>query len=138
VTDCPYDGPTPPASVAKVAKALNEMGCYAVSLGDTIGHAIPQTTARMLDAVLSDVPAPQLAGHFHDTKGQALANIETSLRYGIRTFDASVAGLGGCPYAPGGKGNVASESVVALLHGMGFVTGIDEGRLAVAAVLPRV
>jgi hydroxymethylglutaryl-CoA lyase len=133
VTDCPFDGPTPPASVARVAKALMDMGCYAVSLGDTIGYATPKTTARMLEAVLAHLPATDLAGHFHDTMGQALANIETSLRYGIRTFDASVGGLGGCPYAPGAKGNVASESVVALLHRLGFVTGIDERLLAVAA-----
>lgn len=133
VTDCPYDGPTPPLAVARVAQALMAMGCYGVSLGDTIGHATPETTALMLESVLVAVPAPQLAGHFHDTKGQALANIAVSLRYGLRVFDAAVGGLGGCPYAPGAKGNVATEAVVASLHEQGFTTGIDQGRLAVAA-----
>lgn len=129
VTDCPYDGPTPPASVARVARALLDLGCYEVSLGDTIGHGTPQTVGAMLDAVLGVAGARQLAGHFHDTRGQALANIETSLERGLRTFDASVGGLGGCPFAPGAKGNVATERVVALLHRRGFETGIDLEKL---------
>ena len=133
VTDCPYDGPTPPQEAARVARALLDIGCYAVSLGDTIGHATPDTTARMLDAVLIDVSTPQLAGHFHDTKGQALANIAVALDYGLRTFDAAVAGLGGCPFAPGAKGNVATEAVVAYLHRQGYETGIDPARLDIAA-----
>ena len=133
VTDCPYDGPTPPQETARVARALLDMGCYAVSLGDTIGHATPDTTARMLDAVLADVSTQQLAGHFHDTKGQALANIAVALDYGLRAFDAAVAGLGGCPFAPGAKGNVATEAVVAYLHRQGYETGIDPARLDIAA-----
>lgn len=129
VTDCPYDGPTPPGEVARVAAALAEMGCYEISLGDTIGAATPETTATMLDAVLGAVPASQLAGHYHDTKNRALDNIAVSLEKGLRVFDSSVAGLGGCPYAPGAKGNVATEAVVGLLHGAGYETGIDLARL---------
>ena len=125
ITDCPYDGPTPPDNVAWVAKALIDLGCYEVSLGDTIGAGTPETTGRMLDAVLTEVPADRLAGHFHDTRGQALANIMVSLDRGLRVFDCSVAGLGGCPYAPGAKGNVATEAVVDMLHARGFETGID-------------
>lgn len=125
VTDCPYDGPTPPKSVAKVAKALLDTGCYDISLGDTIGAGTPETIDRMLKAVLEDVPAIRLAGHYHDTKGRALENIEVSLEHGLRTFDSSVGGLGGCPYAPGAKGNVATEAVVEMLHQRGFETGID-------------
>ena len=105
----------------------------AVSLGDTIGHATPDTTARALKAVLAEVPADRLAGHFHDTRGKALANIEVALGFGLRVFDASVAGLGGCPFAPGAKGNVATEAVVANLHSLGFTTGIDPARLGLAA-----
>jgi hydroxymethylglutaryl-CoA lyase len=133
VTDCPYDGPTPPQQVAHVARVMMDLGCYAVSLGDTIGHATSETTARMLDAVLPLVPAPQLAGHFHDTEGLALANIAVSLGYGLRCFDTAVAGLGGCPFAPRAKGNVSTEAVVGYLHEQGFVTGIDELLLAAAA-----
>jgi hydroxymethylglutaryl-CoA lyase len=129
VTDCPYDGPTPPSSVARVARALLDLGCYEVSLGDTIGRGTPQTVGGMLDAVLDVAPPRQLAGHFHDTAGHALANIEVSLVRGLRTFDASVGGLGGCPFAPGAKGNVATEAVVALLHSRGFATGIDLAKL---------
>ena len=125
VTDCPYDGPTPPASVARVAAALRDMGCYEISLGDTIGAGTPATVGAMLDAVCAVVPADRLAGHFHDTKGRALDNIAVSLDRGLRTFDSSVAGLGGCPYAPGAKGNVATEAVVAMLHARGYTTGID-------------
>ena len=129
VTDCPYDGPTDPASVADVAAQLARLGCFEVSLGDTIGHGTPVTVAKMLDAVLAQVPASQLAGHFHDTKGNALDNIAVSLDAGLRCFDAAAGGLGGCPYAPGAKGNVASEKVVQLLHAKGFETGIDLARL---------
>lgn len=133
ITDCPYDGPTPPQSTARVTRALMDMGCYAVSLGDTIGHATPKTIARMLDSVLIHVPAEQLAGHFHDTNGRALYNIGVALDYGLRQFDSAVAGLGGCPYAPGAKGNVATEAAVEYLQQRGFVTGIDAGLLAAAA-----
>jgi hydroxymethylglutaryl-CoA lyase len=135
VTDCPYDGPTPPADVARVAVALDALGCYEVSLGDTIGAGTPETVAAMLEAVLSALPPERLAGHFHDTQGRALANIRVSLARGLRVFDASAAGLGGCPYAPGAKGNVATEAVVDLVEAEGFVTGIDRDRLAVAARL---
>ena len=133
VTDCPYDGPTPPEKVADVAAALRDIGCYEISLGDTIGAATPETTKVMLSAVLQVVPADQLAGHFHDTRARALENVEVSLELGLRTFDASVGGLGGCPYAPGAKGNVATEAVVALLHSAGFETGLDTEKLGAVA-----
>jgi hydroxymethylglutaryl-CoA lyase len=131
VTDCPFDGPTPPEDVARVVAALFEMGCYEVSLGDTIGHGTPETVGAMLE-VVTQVGAP-LAGHFHDTKGRALENIEVALTHGLRVFDAAVGGLGGCPYAPGAQGNVATEAVVALLHGTGYATGVDAAALAGAA-----
>jgi len=132
-TDCPYDGPTPPENAVRVAKAMIDMGCYEVSLADTIGAATPQSIGRMLDAVLAEIPAAQLAGHYHDTGGRALANIGVSLEKGLRIFDAAVGGLGGCPYAPGAKGNVATEAVVDLLEAQGFSTGIDRAALADAA-----
>jgi hydroxymethylglutaryl-CoA lyase len=125
VTDCPFDGPTPPAQVAKLAAQLRDLGCYEISLGDTIGQATPDTITAMLNAVLSEVDASKLAGHYHDTAGRALDNIRASLDLGLRVFDASVGGLGGCPYAPGASGNVASEAVVELLHATGFDTGVD-------------
>ena len=130
VTDCPYDGPTAPDKVAEVSQALINMGCYEVSLGDTIGAATPQSTAKMLSAVLTVVPAEKLAGHFHDTQARALENIDVSLDMGVRVFDAAVGGLGGCPYAPGAAGNVATEAVVDLMARRGFETGIDLDRLA--------
>jgi len=133
VTDCPYDGPTPPEAVARVAKQLLEIGCYEISLGDTIGAATPETTSKMLEEVLAVVPAAKLAGHFHDTKGRALDNIEVCLGYGIRIFDAAAGGLGGCPYAPGAKGNVDTQAVVQLLHDKGFHTGIDAEKLRLAS-----
>ena len=137
VTDCPYDGPTPPEKVAWVAEQLSAMGCYEISLGDTIGAGTPQTVSAMLDAVLAAIPAERLAGHYHDTKGRALDNIAVSLEKGLRVFDSSVGGLGGCPYAPGAKGNVATESVVAMLHEKGFQTGIDLERLRQVAETAR-
>ena len=137
VTDCPYDGPTPPQSVANVARQLLDLGCYEISLGDTIGAATPETTSLMLEAVLGKVPAIKLSGHFHDTKGRALENIEVCLGYGIRTFDAAVGGLGGCPYAPGAKGNVATEAVVEMLSAKGFATGVDMDKLAIASAFAR-
>ena len=137
VTDCPYDGPTPPEAVARVTEALIALGCYEVSLGDTIGAGTPDTIAQMLEAVLTSVPAPRLAGHYHDTHGRALENIAVSLQHGLRTFDSSVAGLGGCPYAPGAAGNVATEAVVDMLHAQGFDTGIDCEQLALAAVFAK-
>ncbi len=137
VTDCPYDGPTPPESVARVAEALMEMGCYEVSLGDTIGAGTPETVDKMLDAVLENVEAGFLAGHYHDTKGRALDNIAVSLDKGLRTFDSSVGGLGGCPYAPGAKGNVDTEAVVELVEARGLSTGLDRAKLAEAAAFAR-
>ncbi|MHB1101423.1 MAG: hydroxymethylglutaryl-CoA lyase [Devosia sp.] len=137
VTDCPYDGPTPPEKAAEVAAALIAMGCYEVSLGDTIGAAVPDTTRAMLDATTRAVLPCYLAGHFHDTRARALDNIEVCLDYGLRTFDASVGGLGGCPFAPSASGNVATESVVSLLHRRGFETGIDTEKLVSVATFAR-
>jgi hydroxymethylglutaryl-CoA lyase len=137
VTDCPFDGPTPPASVARVAAALRDMGCYEISLGDTIGQGRPETVAAMLEAVLDELPAARLAGHYHDTAGRALANIEVSLDKGLRVFDAAVGGLGGCPYAPGAAGNVATEAVAARLAALGWETGLDPEVLARAADMAR-
>lgn len=137
VTDCPFDGPTPPSSVVRVAEALVAMGCREISLGDTLGRATPETIAAVLDAVLPSIPASHLAGHFHDTGGRALDNVRVALDKGIRVFDASVAGLGGCPFAPGAEGNVATEAVLALVHGLGMATGIDPDRLAEAAAFAR-
>ena len=137
VTDCPYDGPTPPGQVARVAAALRDLGCYEVSLGDTIGQGRPETVDAMLAAVLEELPAARLAGHYHDTAGWALQNIEASLARGLRVFDAAVGGLGGCPYAPGAKGNVATEQVAARLADLGFETGLDAAVLAEAAALAR-
>lgn len=130
VTDCPYDGPTAPEKVAEVAGTLFELGCYEISLGDTIGAGTPETIGRMLDAVLKAVPAERLAGHYHDTKGRALDNIEVSLQKGLRTFDSAIGGLGGCPYAPGAKGNVATEAVVDLMARKGFDTGLRRDLLS--------
>ncbi len=137
VTDCPYDGPTPPAAVARVATALAAMGCRQISLGDTIGAGTPETVTRMLAAVLADMPADRLAGHFHDTGGRALASIDAALALGLRVFDTAAGGLGGCPFAPGAPGNVATEAVVAHLEARGLSTGIDRDRLATAAAFAR-
>jgi hydroxymethylglutaryl-CoA lyase len=137
VTDCPYDGPTPPQAVARVAAQLRDMGCYEISLGDTIGQGRPETIDAMLRAVLDEVPAERLAGHYHDTAGRALANMEASLDLGLRVFDAAVGGLGGCPYAPGAAGNVATEKVAARLAELGHETGLDMEVLAEAAELAR-
>jgi hydroxymethylglutaryl-CoA lyase len=137
VTDCPYDGPIAPAAVARVATALAALGCYEISLGDTVGRGTPETIDRMLAAVLDALPAERLAGHFHDTGGRALDNIVTSLARGLRVFDASAGGLGGCPYAPGAKGNVATEAVAARLAELGYGTGLDPSALAEAAALAR-
>jgi hydroxymethylglutaryl-CoA lyase len=125
VLGCPYEGKTPLANVVKVSKALYEMGCYEISLGDTIGVGTPGEARAMIRAVVGEVPVTALAGHFHDTYGQALSNIYAAQEEGIKTFDASVSGLGGCPYAPGASGNVATEDVVYMLHGSGLDTGID-------------
>jgi isopropylmalate/homocitrate/citramalate synthase len=129
VLGCPYEGDIAPARVAEVAAALHQMGCYEVSLGDTIGVGTPGRAKAMIEACAQRVPVERLAGHYHDTYGQALANIYASLELGVTTFDASIAGLGGCPYAKGATGNVATEDVVYMLHGMGRVTGVDLERL---------
>ena len=137
VTDCPYDGKVDPAEVARVAAALDAMGCYEISLGDTIGQGTPDSIAAMLDVVLQVVPAARLAGHYHDTAGRALVNIEASLDKGVRVFDAAVGGLGGCPYAPGAKGNVATEAVAERLAALGYDTGLDMAVIAEAADMAR-
>lgn len=137
VTDCPYDGAVAPAAVARVVAALRDMGCYEISLGDTIGQGRPETITAMLEAVLQEMPASQLAGHYHDTAGRALENVTASLERGLRVFDAAVGGLGGCPYAPGAAGNVATEAVVAHVEALGFETGLDRAVIAKAAEMAR-
>ncbi len=129
VLGCPYEGDIAPARVAAVARALHDMGCYEISLGDTIGTGTPGRTRAMIEACAREVPIERLAGHYHDTYGQALANIYASLEMGVATFDSSVAGLGGCPYAKGASGNVATEDVVYMLNGLGIDTGIDLAKL---------
>ena len=129
VLGCPYQGAVHPAAVAEVAARLHEMGCYEISLGDTIGAGTPAAAQRMLDEVALLVPVARLAGHYHDTYGQALANIYASLEMGVAVFDASVSGLGGCPYAAGASGNVATEDVVFMMNGLGIETGVDLDRL---------
>jgi isopropylmalate/homocitrate/citramalate synthase len=129
VLGCPYEGAVDPARVADVARRLIELGCYEVSLGDTIGVGTPLRTKGMIAVVAERVPVEKLAGHFHDTYGQALANIYAAMEMGVRVFDASVSGLGGCPYAPGAAGNVATEDLVYMLNGMEVETGADLGRL---------
>jgi len=142
VLGCPYQGEVPLADVVRVARALHESGCYEISLGDTIGVGTPLKARAMLRAVAAEVPMAALAVHFHDTWGQALANIAACLEEGVRVVDSAVGGTGGCPYARGASGNVASEDVVYMLHGMGMDTGIDLPALAetgrwLAAVLGR-
>ena len=132
VLGCPYEGEVAPEQVSAVARELFAMGCYEVSLGDTIGTGTAGKTRAMFEVVGRDIPRDKLAGHFHDTYGQALANIYASLQEGIAVFDSSVAGLGGCPYAKGATGNVATEDVLYLLHGLGIHTGIDMERLIAA------
>jgi len=129
VLGCPYQGEVPLSDVVRVSRALHEMGCYEVSLGDTIGIGTPVKARAMLEAVAEEVPMSALAVHFHDTRGQALANILACLEAGVRVVDSAVSGTGGCPYAQGASGNVASEDVVYMLQGMGMETGIDLGRL---------
>ncbi len=129
VVDCPYEGSIEPQAVAKVAKRLFDLGCYEVSLGDTIGTATPLKIQTMIESVTDHVPAKHLAIHCHDTYGQAIANIVAALQCGVATVDSSVAGLGGCPYAKGASGNVASEDVLYLLNGLGIATGVDLHKL---------
>jgi len=132
VVACPYDGEVCPQAVRETASALFGMGCYEVSLGDTIGAGTPENTSRMLEAVLQEIPAQALAGHFHDTGHSALQNVATALELGVRVFDSAVGGLGGCPYAPGAKGNLSTTSLVEFLDQQGFATGIDRSALALA------
>jgi isopropylmalate/homocitrate/citramalate synthase len=132
VLGCPYEGAIEPSRVADVAARLFEAGCYEISLGDTIGVGTANRTKAVIGAVAERVPVAQLAGHFHDTYGQALANIYAAMEMGVRVFDASVSGLGGCPYAPGAAGNVATEDLVYMLDGMDVQTGVDLDRLIAA------
>ncbi|MEL7081401.1 MAG: hydroxymethylglutaryl-CoA lyase [Pseudomonadota bacterium] len=137
VVECPYDGPVAPEAVAKVADTLFGMGCYEISLGDTLGQGTPDSIARMLMAVRDVVPVGRLAGHYHDTNGRAIDNIDASLALGMRVFDAAVGGLGGCPYAPGAAGNVATEAVAAHLERLGYDTGLDLAVVGEAAEMAR-
>ncbi|MBU2966255.1 hydroxymethylglutaryl-CoA lyase [Amphritea sp. 2_MG-2023] len=130
VLGCPYEGDIDPAQVAMVSRALLDMGCYEISLGDTIGVGTPLKAKRMLEAVSKQVPVDKLAAHFHDTYGQALANLYAVIEEGVAVIDASVAGLGGCPYAKGASGNVATEDVLYMLNGLGIETGVDLHKLA--------
>jgi hydroxymethylglutaryl-CoA lyase len=132
VLGCPYEGEIAPERVREVAAALKGMGCYEISLGDTIGTGTPGKTRKLIAAVGEAVPIAEQAGHFHDTYGQALANAYAALEMGVATFDSSVAGLGGCPYAKGATGNVASEDVLYLLEGLSIETGVDMTRLRIA------
>ncbi len=125
VLGCPFSGAVAPEAVASVTRRLHELGCYEISLGDTIGAGRPDETARLIEHCAGQLPVSVLAGHFHDTWGMAIANVHAALALGVRTFDSSVAGLGGCPYSPGASGNVATEDLLYLLHGMGFATGVD-------------
>ncbi|WP_040260782.1 hydroxymethylglutaryl-CoA lyase [Pseudomonas massiliensis] len=142
VLGCPYEGEISPDQVAQVAEALSDLGCYEISLGDTIGRGTPGKVRALWNRLARRLPRSSLAGHFHDTYGQALANVYASLQEGIAVFDSSVAGLGGCPYAKGASGNVATEDVLYLLHGMDIETGVDLARVAeagngICAVLGR-
>lgn len=132
VLGCPYEGGVAPQAVAAVAGKLYDAGCYEISLGDTIGTGTPNATKALIDTVAQHVPISQLAGHFHDTYGQALANIYAALKLGLRTFDSSVSGLGGCPYAPGASGNVATEDLLYMLNGLGLHTGVDMQKILAA------
>lgn len=133
VVECPYEGPISPDATARVVESLHALGCYEISLGDTIGKGRPEEVDQMLVTVLSCAPATMLAGHFHDTDGWALDNIGVSLKHGLRVFDASVGGLGGCPYAPGAKGNVDTLAVAEFLTRKGYRTGLAPEKLEEAA-----
>lgn len=137
VTECPFDGPTPPGKVANVASRLLEMGCYEISLGDTTGQARAESVDAMLNTVLDEVPVWKLAGHFHNTSGRAIENIAASLARGLRVFDAAVGGLGGCPYAPGAEGNIATERVAEFLETMGYKTNLNLSKLNQVADFAR-
>jgi len=135
VYGCPYEGAVDPARALELARALRDLGCYQISLGDTIGVANPRQVRDVLSRVIAEIPKPEVAVHFHDTRGTALANILVAVEMGITTVDAALGGLGGCPYAPGASGNVATEDVVYMLEGMGVRTGVDLDRLVDCARL---
>ncbi|GFE65785.1 hydroxymethylglutaryl-CoA lyase [Litoreibacter roseus] len=137
VVECPFDGAVDPADTTRVAKALRDAGCYEISLGDTVGRGTPEAVDAMLHAVIKAVPADMLAGHFHDTSGRALENIDVALTHGLRVFDAAVGGLGGCPYAPDAAGNVATEAVLEHLKSAGYETGLDADVISQAAVMAQ-
>ncbi|WP_027997864.1 hydroxymethylglutaryl-CoA lyase [Sinorhizobium arboris] len=137
VVECPYEGIIEPEAAARVARLLADLGCYEISLGDTIGRGTPEAVHRMLTAVLGEIEAAKLAGHFHDTSGRALENIGVALERGLRVFDAAAGGLGGCPYAPGAAGNVDTLAVNAFLEARGFATGLDAEKLDRAAAFAR-
>ena len=132
VVDCPYDGPTAPQAVRDVVAELLNMGCYEVSLGDTVGTGTPRRIQHMIEVVATQAEVTQLAAHFHDTYGQALANVYAALECGVSVVDSAVAGLGGCPYAPGASGNIATEDLVYLLNGLGIENGVDLSKLVEA------
>lgn len=136
VVVCPYEGEIAPQAVARVADSLAQMGCYEISLGETIGAGTPLKVQKMIESVMKQVPVDRLAAHYHDTFGMAVANIFASLQMGISTIDSSIGGLGGCPYAPGAAGNVATETVVYLLNGLGISHGLDHQKLA--SIVPEV
>lgn len=129
VMGCPYEGKIAPKAVADVSKTLLDMGCYEISLGDTIGTGTPGATKALMDEVLNDIPVSKIAVHFHDTYGQALVNLYTAMEYGVAVIDSAVSGLGGCPYAKGASGNVATEDVVYMLNGMGITSNVDMDKL---------
>jgi len=137
VWGCPYEGPVPVERSVRAARSLLEMGCQQISLGDTIGVGTPRQTVQILGAMLEHIPKDLLAMHMHDTRGTALANVLVGLSMGLTTFDASVGGLGGCPYAPGAAGNLATEDLVYMLHGMGVETGVDLPKLVLAGRLAQ-
>lgn len=137
VIDCPYDGATPPQNVAQVTAQLLQMGCFEISLGDTIGSGTPARVSSMLNAVIGEVPIAHLAGHFHDTNNNALANVAVSLDAGLRCFDGAAGGLGGCPFAPGAQGNVATEALTEFFHAQGLETGLDQDALSNAAAFAQ-
>ena len=137
MTDCPFDGPTSPEAVVRAVEGLRRLAPMPVSLGDTIGAGTPETVTRVIKAVAEVMPIADVAGHFHDTGGRALDNVQASLELGVRVFDAAVGGLGGCPYAPGAPGNVATEAVVERVEALGYSTGLDHAALTRAGVMAR-
>jgi hydroxymethylglutaryl-CoA lyase len=133
VYGCPYEGAVDPAKAIELSRELRALGCYQISLGDTIGVANPRQVRDVLGRVLAEIPSPEVAVHFHDTRGTALANVLTALPFGITTFDASAGGLGGCPYAPGAAGNLATDDLIYMLNGMGVETGVSLPALSEAS-----